>query len=380
VRIVLAVAVLFLTACSKNPNIIEPSPLPEFEAEYRVEQVWRKNAGAGVDDSRMQLRPAATGRSVFAADVEGHVSAFARGKGHRRWRRDTGYRIAGGVEAAYGMVLFGTRDGEVVALSADNGDERWRARVGSEVLAAPATDGNQVVVQTLDGQVVSLNADTGEQRWSFNVSVPVLTLRGTSAPVIANNRVLTAFASGQLVALQSDGGVQAWQHQVAEPTGRSELDRLVDVDANLVVSDGAVFAATFQGKLAVVDLNNGRPYWKRDMSTHVAMDLGSSALFVADDESRVHAIQQRTGDTLWRQDKLRGRRLAGVVVHQQLPVTGDQDGYLHWLDASSGQPVARRRHGGDGFAGAPVVRDAVLYVLGRDGALAAYRLEPKDAS
>lgn len=374
------VAVLFLTACSNNPNVIEPSPLPEFEPEYRVQQIWRKNAGVGVTDSRIQLRPAVTGRSVFAADVEGHVSAFARGKGHRRWRRATGYRIAGGVEAAYGMVLFGTRDGEVVALSAENGDERWRARVGSEVLAAPATDGNQVVVQTLDGQVASLNADTGEQRWSFNVSVPVLTLRGTSAPVIVNNRVLAAFASGRMVALASSGGTRAWKHQVAEPTGRSELDRLVDADANLVVSDGAVFAATFQGKLAVLAMKNGRPYWKKDMSTHVRMGLGANALFVADDESRVHAIQQRTGDRLWRQDKLRGRRLAGVVVHQALPLTADQDGYLHWLNASSGEPVARRRHNGKGLAGAPVVHDDILYVLGRDGALAAYQLEPKDAS
>lgn len=374
------VAVLFLTACSNNPNVIEPSPLPEFEPEYRVQQIWRKNAGVGIRDSRIQLRPAVTGRSVFAADVEGHVSAFARGKGHRRWRRATGYRIAGGLEAAYGMVLFGTRDGEVVALSAENGDERWRARVGSEVLAAPATDGNQVVVQTLDGQVASLNADTGEQRWSFNVSVPVLTLRGTSAPVIANNRVLAAFASGRMVALASSGGTRAWKHQVAKPTGRSELDRLVDVDANLVVSDGAVFAATFQGKLAVLAMKDGRPYWKKEISTHVRMGLGTNALFVADDESRVHAIQQRTGDRLWRQDKLRGRRLAGVVVHQALPLTADQHGYLHWLNASSGEPVARRRHNGNGLAGAPVVHDDILYVLGRDGALAAYQLEPKDAS
>lgn len=374
------VAVLFLTACSKNPNVIEPSPLPEFEPEYRVEQLWRKSAGAGVADSRLHLQPAITDRSVFAADVEGHVSSFARDKGHRRWRRATDYRISGGLYAAYGSVLFGTRDGEVVALSTEDGDEQWRAHVGSEVLARPAADGRQVVVQTLDGQVVSLDADDGEQRWSFNVSEPVLTLRGTSAPMIVNGRVLSAFATGQLVALEAASGVRSWEHQVAEPTGRSELDRLVDADTNLLVADGAVFAATFQGKLAAMDFNSGRPYWKRDMSTHVVMDLGPEALFVADDESRVHAVQRRTGDTLWRQKKLRGRRLVGVAFHQRWPVTGDREGYLHWLDADSGKPVARRRHERNGFAGAPIVYDDTLYVLGRDGALSAYRVEPKDSS
>lgn len=379
-RKLLTVAVLFLAACSKNPNLIEPSPLPKLEPRFQVEQLWKKDAGAGVGDARLSLRPAVTGRAVYAADYQGRVSAYARGKGHRIWRRATGRRISGGVEAAYGLVLFGTRDGKVVALSAETGEQRWQAPVGSEVLSAPVTDGRRVITQTLDGHVIALDADTGEQQWSFNVSVPVLTLRGTSSPVIAGDRVLAAFASGKLVALELANGATAWESQVAEPTGRSELDRLVDVDTNLLVAEGAVYAASYQGKLAVLDDSNGRPYWKRDMSTHTPMDLGNNALFIADDESRVHAVQPRTGDTLWRQDKLRGRRLSGVVVHEGMPVTGDLDGYLHWLEADSGRPVAGLRHERESFAGAPVVHEDVLYALSRDGVLAAYRLEPKDSS
>lgn len=374
----LATAALLLAACGSNPNIIEPSPLPELDPEYRVERLWSTHTGEGIGQAWLRLQPAVTERSVFAVDLHGRVTALDRETGKYRWQRDTGYAIAGGVHAAYGLVLFGTRDGEVVALSTEDGEQRWQATLSSEVLSAPNADGQRVVAQTIDGNAVALDIETGEQLWSFEANVPVLTLRGTSRPVFHNGRVLVAFASGKVAALESDSGVPAWEQQVAEPTGRSELDRLVDVDNNLIAEGGGIFVSSFQGKLAVLDENSGQPFWDRDMSSYTAMDASGGVLFLSDDESEIHAVNQRSGDTLWRQDKLRGRRLVGVVIHRGLAVTGDSDGYLHWLDTVDGRPLARTRHDRDGFAGAPVVHDKVLYALSRDGRVAAYVLEARD--
>ena len=36
-----------LAGCSSNPNAIEPNPLPEFEARYDVDRLWRSGAGDG---------------------------------------------------------------------------------------------------------------------------------------------------------------------------------------------------------------------------------------------------------------------------------------------------------------------------------------------
>ena len=165
---------------------------------------------------------------------------------------------------------------------------------------------------------------------------------------------------------------------MAEPSGRSELDRLVDVNANMLVENGGVFTATFQGQLSVLDWENGRPYWSKDLSSHQTISSYLGTLFVADDEGLVRAAEQRSGSFLWQQDKLYGRRLTGTVVQDGLVAVGDFEGYLHWMDADTGELVARYHHDGDPFAGTPVVYDEVLYALSADGKLAAYRLEERD--
>lgn len=377
-QISLLAAMAALAACSSNPYAIEPNPLPDFDKRFQVDRLWRTDTGAGTGDVYLTLVPAITERAVYAADVEGRVTRLDRKTGKRDWKRDTELRISGGVYAGYGSVILGTRDGEVLALDSKTGEEQWRADVNSEVLAAPAADGEFVVVQTQDGHVVALDMATGKQRWSFDVSVPVLTLRGTARPEIDGDMVYAGFASGRVVALDLDTGVPAWQRQVAEPAGRSELDRLVDIDNNLIVDGGGVFASTFQGKLAVLDVRGGRPFWDRDVSTFTPMSVAGGSLFVADDKGHLFAIEQRSGSTLWRQEKLYGRELTGTAVQKGLVVTGDFEGYLHWVDAVDGTFVARRRHDRSGFAGAPVVHEGVLYVLARDGNLAAYRVEPVD--
>jgi len=377
-----AVAVLLcvmaLAGCASNPNAIEPNPLPDFDKRFNVDRLWRSGAGDGVDESAMKLRPAVTAQRVFAADVHGRVYAFNRENGKRQWRSKTKDRISGGLYAGYGQVLYGTREGEAVALDAETGDELWRARVSSEVLAPPTSDGLLTIFQTIDGHVLALDAETGEQRWDYETTVPNLTLLGGTQPVIESGRVYAGFASGKVAAIELDTGAPLWERRVAEPTGRSELDRLVDVDSSLLVENGGVFTATFQGKLAVLDWDNGRPYWAKDISTHQEISSYLSTVFVADSEGLVRGAEQRSGTFLWQQDKLYGRRLTGTAVQDGLVVVGDYEGYLHWMDSETGELVARYRDNRSGFADTPVVYDDVLYALSADGKLAAYKVEARD--
>lgn len=367
-----------LAGCSSNPNAIEPNPLPEFEASYDVDRLWRSGAGDGIDETAMTLAPAVTNQQVFAADIYGRVYAFDRENGKRQWRRKTEDRISGGLYAGYGQVLYGTREGEVVALDSDDGEQLWRSEVSSEVLAAPTSNGTLVVAQTIDGHVLGLDGGTGEQIWDYETTVPNLTLLGGAQPVILNSRVYAGFASGKVAAIEADTGAPLWERRVAEPSGRSELDRLVDVNANLLVENGGVFTATFQGQLSVLDWEDGRPYWSKDISSHQAISSHLGTLFVADDEGLVRAAEQRSGSFLWQQDKLYGRRLTGTAAQGGLVVVGDFEGYLHWMDGETGELVARYRHDRDGFASTPIVVDDVLYALSADGKLAAYRIEADD--
>lgn len=375
--LLLLLPALLLSACNSKPQEIEPTPLARIAAEYSVQRDWHRYAGVGSRSRPLQLLPGVGEDHLVVVDLRGQVSALHPANGRPQWRQRTGLRISTGVRVGYGRLLFGTRDGEAVALSAQDGRELWRTRLSGELLSRPDTDGELVVFQGQDGRIVALDLNDGSQRWSYEVTVPVLSLRGVAEPLIDGGRVYVGTASGRVVALELSSGLPLWERRVAEPTGRSELDRLIDIDGNLVVQGGGVFATTFQGSVAVLDQDSGRIYWDAPMSSANRMVANDGVLFIADQQGVVHAIDQRTGVTQWKQDALLARRLTGTAWHAGLVVVGDREGYLHWLNPQDGRIVARRRHDPDGFAATPLVQNEVLYAVSADGEVAAYRLKAK---
>lgn len=372
-----ALASLWLAGCASNPNAIEPNSLESFDAEHRVQKVWSKRAGKGVGKRYLTLSPAATSDGVYVADLDGTVSAFATDKGTQLWRQKTRDHITGGVYADNDRVIYGTREGEAVALSASEGEELWRKQLSSEVLAPPAVAEGVAVFQIPDGQVFALDAYNGDVLWQYEEVAPTLMLRGTATPVIDGSQVFVAFANGKVTALETRTGVPIWERRVAEPIGRSELERLVDINNNLIVEGGGVFASSYQGAVSVLDERSGQQYWRKEMSTFGTMASSYGVLFIADNTGHVWAIDQRSGDSLWKQDALYGRGLTGVAVQNNQVVVGDSDGYLHWFDGVTGHITARTRHHRKGFAAAPVSYNDVLYVYGKRGQLTAYELESR---
>lgn len=368
---------VLLAACSSNPYAVEPNPVPSVEKALKVHKLWRHDTGAGLNDEPgARLRPAVTLQQAFAADVDGRVSAFTREKGKRQWQVKTGYRISGGLYAGYDKVLFGTRDGQAVALSATDGSVLWHTQLSSEILSVPASDGTRAVFQTQDGQITALDMSTGKPVWNYTVTVPNLMLRGAATPLIDGGIVYVGLASGKVIALGMSDGAPMWEEQVAIPTGTSELDRLVDIDNNLIVDQGGLFASSYQGKVAVMDAQHGQLFWGRDISTYTPMSSRANTLFIAGADGDVSAVNERDGAFTWQQKALHGRHLIGTVIQDGYVVTGDFEGWLYWLDPADGKLLARK-HVAGAFAGAPVVYDDVIYVLADNGKLSAYTIEAK---
>jgi len=363
--------------CASNPNAIEPNALERFDAEYNVNKVWSKQAGKGVAKRYLTLMPAVTDTGIYVADADGAVNAYGIDKGKQLWRLKTKDPITGGVYAGDDVVIYGTREGQAVALAAADGAELWRKTLSSEILSPPGVAAGMAVFQIPDGQVFALDLHTGDVLWQYEEPAPTLMLRGTATPVIDDDHVFVAFANGKVAALEASTGVPVWERRVAEPTGRSELERLVDINNNLIVEGGGVFASSYQGAVTVLDENSGQQYWRKDMSTFVAMASSYGVLFIADSTGHVWAIDQRSGDSLWKQEDLYGRGLTGVAVQNNQVVVGDSEGYLHWFDGVTGHLTARTRHHRKGLAAAPVSHNDVLYVYGKRGLLAAYAIKPR---
>ncbi|MCB1762924.1 MAG: outer membrane protein assembly factor BamB [Gammaproteobacteria bacterium] len=380
----LSLAALLLGGCSSlNPlnwfaseePADPPAELVEMENQIKIKQLWSNSVGSGTDGERIKLVAAYDLGRLYLAAREGEVAAIDAETGKKIWEVKTGLEISGGPGVGEGLVLVGTSDADLVALDTDNGAERWRARVSSEVLSVPQVGSGVVVVHTVDGKLFGFDSLDGSQLWIFDRSVPVLTLHGSSSPVISGDMVIAGFSSGKLVGLDLASGAVRWESNLSIPSGRSELERMVDIDGDPLVIRGAIFVTSFQGEMAAVAESSGQVYWRRKLSSFVGPGADWRSLYVADAQGQVWGIQPNNGASLWKNDKLLNRWLSPPVVIDDYVVVGDFEGYLHWLSTSDGRLLGRVRIDSEPISSRPVVRNDRIYVFNDSGTIAALTLE-----
>ncbi len=368
-------AFLVLPACSyfgDTDNAIPPTPLEDIQETVKIQKSWSKDVGGGTDEEYLKLNPVYSEDRIFVPDSDGQIYALNLESGKTLWRQDTDAYLTGGLDAGESLVLVGTGEAEVIALSSEDGQPVWRTRVSSEVLAAPRISKGIVVVRTIDGKTFALNATNGEKMWIYDQSVPALSLRGTSAPAINNELAIIGFDEGRLAAIEIQTGKLVWETRIALGSGRSELERMVDIDAEPVIDGGVIFVATFQGRLAALLVDTGSILWTREISSHTGLTVDGDNVYITDDESNVWALDRFTGNSVWKSEKLQAREATAPTAHGNMIVVGDQEGYLHWFDKYTGEIVARKRLSSSRIIAQPIVHADTVYIYATDGTLAAY--------
>ncbi len=302
------------------------------------------------------------------------MSAFDAVTGESLWETGLNLPITGGPGGGTGLIVVGTRDALVVALNVADGSVAWKSSVSSEILSAPEVAEGVVIVRSVDGQIYGLNASDGSRLWVYQHSVPVLTLRGAGDPVIVDDKVIMGLANGKLVALSLKDGQLLWERTIAVPRGRTELDRLVDIDAEPVAYEDYLYTVAYNGRMAAVWLEDGDILWNREMSSHAGLGVDEEAVYVTDAEGYVWALDRRTGGSLWRQSKLLRRRVTAPVPYRDYVVVGDFAGYLHWMAKEDGHFAGRIQVVDEEIVNAPVIANDILYVYGMEGSLKAIRI------
>ena len=362
-----------LAACDKDKTAEPPAELVDIKQSLPVERLWSTSVGGGGEKLRLALGLAASDDALYAASRKGEVRALDAANGRTRWESDVEVELAAGPSAGEGLVVVGTSSGTVIALEASDGKERWRAKLSGEVLAAPLVAGGRVIVRTVDGRLRALEAADGKEAWMVEDLVPRLTLRGTSPPVRAGDVVFCGFDTGRVMAVSIPTGDILWQAQVSTPRGRSELERLADIDAAVRVAGEEVYAVGYQGRIAMIARDSGQIWWTRDLSSYRDIGMDEGQLYVATSDGDVVAMRRRDGGVAWQQTGLKRRGLGAPVLHGGAVVVGDFDGYLHWLDRETGRFVARERPGSTRFATTPVVIGDRLFVIDDGGEITAFR-------
>ncbi len=377
-----AAALLLVSACDKDKDAEPPALLVPFPQTLPVARLWGDKLPGGKKQMvlRLGLGPAIDEGLVFAATHQGEVVGVSLETGRNVWVKKTKLPLSAGPAAAFGMVVLGTSKGTVLAFDAKSGHERWRVNLNSELLSTPAIGEKVVVVRSVDGRLRGLAADSGKELWSAEQQVPRLSLRGTGIPVIAKDVAVCGFDNGKVMAVSLTTGDTVWDSAIAAPHGRTELERLIDIDSAVRVVGQDVFVASFQGRTAMLALDSGQIWWAHDMSSYRGLAVDEENLYVTQADGEVVAMRQRDGSEVWRNKKLRMRGLTVPSLTRTALVVGDFQGYLHWLDKTTGNLVARqlvikKQRISNPFA----VTDDTVVVLTDGGVLAAFRANPRPA-
>jgi outer membrane protein assembly factor BamB len=359
-----------------SDNADPPAELKDFEPAVKMTVLWDVNIGKGYAEQYVNLVPAVTEDKIFAADRKGEVQARSRLNGDKLWSVDIELAVSAGPVAGEGKLILGTSNAEIVALNDGDGSVLWKTNVSSEILALPRVEGDTVVIRSSDGRITALDENTGGTRWYHDRTIPALSIRSRGSPTIADDFVLDGYGSGKLIALNLTDGKPEWEATIALPHGRSEIERLVDMDSDPIVKGDTIYVTGYQGGVAAVSLKDGDVLWRQaELSSYTGMAAARRSLFVTDASSDVWQLDVRNGADLWKQDELHFRRLTAPALVKDYVVVGDFEGYLHLLSQEDGSLVGRVRVDKSPIAATPVVFDDVIYVYTSGGTLAAIAVE-----
>jgi len=344
-RLLFALLLVSLAACSSNDTKEEqdigPSALIGIDEEISLSQGWRHQVGTGMGEAYARLLPAVSNGQVYVASANGIVQSLELDSGDLTWQIDADATLTAAIAIDDERGFIATDDGELIALDLKDGGILWRSNIKSEVLSVPVIKNGNLAVQTVDGKLHMIDGADGRIRWSYDSNLPSLSLRGTSQPVFYENTIVAGFASGKVVGLNISNGIVLWQERIGIPAGRSELERLVDVDGRLLVRDDTLFAVGYQGHIMAIDLRSGKTLWKREASSYHGPLSGLGNIYLISADDHIVAIDDQSTNDVWTQAELQGRHLSEPILFANHIALTDFEGYIHLVKQLDGTIVGR---------------------------------------
>ena len=347
-RVALAAALTLPAACSSwNPLVAmgiksepahKPTPLAPIAATVTPRAAWTAQVGKSAG---FAFRPEAEDGRVYALAADGTLTILDEASGRVAAKVETKKKLSGGVETGDGKVIAGTVKGEIVALNPD-GKVAWTASVAGEVIAPPSVAAGQtVVVRTADGRIFGLGSADGKRRWVYQRPTPSLLLRSEAGVLAVGRNIVAGYPNGKLIALDVEDGKLVWEVNVSLPRGTTELERIADVAGLPIVDGDNVCAAAFQGKVACFEIGSRNLLWARDLSSARGLAADGKHLYVVDEAGAVHALDKKSGASVWKNDKLQYRRVGTPVAIEGKLLVGDGFGFVHVLAPEDGALIGR---------------------------------------
>ena len=349
-QIFIALSIFVLSSCSSLSSLKfwgddeeeeGPEELYSIQDNRTLEREWSVSNNNELTYGR--LIPVIYEGKVFYINSAGYLSSVDLDSGEILWSKNTQDVVSSGLDVNFKTISYGTLDGSIVALDFQDGSELWRSAISSESLSPPANSGSHVIIQTVDGRIAGYDLKSGKQEWFHQTVLPTLTLRGTSRPIIDQGFIFTGFASGKIAMIYPDSGAIRLELPITLNEGKSELERIIDIDGRSIIVNDLLIAASYQGNITAINLRDGRPAWQEELSSFKDLTSNGNRVVAVDEKSILKAFGTATGAIIWDQKDLKLRKLTSPASISNLIAVGDYDGYVHLLNAQSGNFEGREK-------------------------------------
>ncbi|BCN93809.1 hypothetical protein THMIRHAM_15940 [Thiomicrorhabdus immobilis] len=382
----LASGFALLAGCSTSKPLVEPYMAP-MESDYSLHKNWQVKLESMPNRDSEGLFFAEDDKSIYVASETGHLVSLLKSNTSRwsdqvQWQAKFDSPIVSGPTLDEDRLLIGTSKGQLIAVSAQTGEYLWQSQLSSEVVSRALVADRKIFTRTVDGKLYALNAKTGKVIWVAEHQMPNLSLRGSPAPVYADGKLFIGWESGSIQALSAKSGALLWETRIAVPKGRTDLERMVDIQANLIVKDDRLFALGFHGKFASINPENGNFYFVKEISGYRDFVTDDAAVYVVDEDDVMYAFDMVSGANLWKQNAFKGRLVGDLSLSSDDVLAVDGWGYLHWLNKTQGVEIARAKHSNEYGDGNRILRvyseSNRSYLLDDEGVITSYDVTPSN--
>lgn len=364
---------LLLAGCSSKDNSDPPALLTKLENPIPLKVLWESDTDAAANEALFNLRPLLIDDRLFTVDITGQIVSINARNGRENWRFKTRLSPATGIAGNLDVILITTADGELAVYDRRKKglQKRWSIRLSGEIRSIPAIDSEQIFVRTIAGKLSAISLLDGTIEWTVSRRIPALSLTGNSSPIIDRDRVIVGFDDGKLAAFNRNNGRTIWETTISLMTGRTEIERLVDIDGDFLLKDGIIYVSTYQGQLAAVQAIDGDVLWSRKFSSYQSVIADDNALYISGDMSHLWSIDRRTGSAFWKQEKLHARKITAPQQIGNHIIVADLEGFVHWLDKTDGTMRGRVKASDSRFIAQPTRWQDSIIVYDRNGQLTA---------
>ena len=380
--VVIVLGLLNLQACSLvddyvlgKDNTLKPAPLKKIHPKVHLVKQWSAAIGKSVKTrTYLKLKPVKVGQVIYTAMPDGRISAVDAHTGHLIWNVVLKQSIVSGPTVSQGVVIVSTDSATLVALSQVTGEKRWVAHLSEDALSKSVIESDKVIAKSIDGHLYAFDLKRGKERWMVEHGAPNLILRTSSAPKVMGDLVVVGYSDGKLDAIELSTGRMVWQRSIAYANGASDVERLVDIGADLVIRGRWVYLASYQGYIGALNLDDGQFIWSKPASVYKNMAIDSETLYVSDSHDVIWAYDLQTGQIKWKQTALKGHVITEPVLNDKYLVVGDSLGYVHTLSKKNGERI------GLDFLGSaidisPLQSEGQFLFVTADGVLSALSLQ-----